>query len=408
MSIPTLHKDFFDFLALHSHDDTHRLRLKAKELTQRYPAVPVDFALMQMECRKKYTAKFPVFLSNGATLFPTSLSAEQATAEPVARLHASLYGGNTLVDMTAGLGIDVMNMASGFAHALAFDLDPLKAAILRHNLKALGIDNIEVHSGDSVKWFENEQHTDKYSVVFSDPARRDASNQRVYGLSDCMPDMTLNAGKILDFTERLVIKASPMLDISRTVSELPSVKSIRCISLEGECKEILVECRQGDSALVVEAIDIDKNGEVNYTFSTSGIQEAEPVPMATYETLTEGNWLYEPGAAVMKTSPWGALARKFPGIRKLAHDSHLFVAERHFKDFPGRVLKITSMPSHKELKALKGQHLNIVSRNHPDSPETIRRRLGIKEGKDDFLYASRLGSKPVFICARRMKKDSPQ
>ncbi|MDE6007780.1 MAG: hypothetical protein K2G90_01065, partial [Muribaculaceae bacterium] len=122
------------------------------------------------------------------------------------------------------------------------------------------------------------------------------------------------------------------------------------------------------------------------------------------QDIHSSHYLYEPNAAVMKLSPWKVLSCKFPNLKKLAPDSHIFISADLYDDFPGRIMRIEKEINKKDRNSLKGIPINIVSRNYPLSADSLRKDIGAKEGQDDFLYASRLGKKPVLLKCTRVQK----
>lgn len=392
--------DFFRFVRENADTDptTLRLRLHGKNLP-----FDSDFAILQIECRRKCRKKIPRFLMYEKFLFPSATASEQASHEAVALFHSSLAGpGDSVIDMTAGLGIDAMTLA-GEAHTVtACEKDELKARILKMNIATMNIRNMEVVNADSIQWLA--ECGAKADIIFIDPARRDSDNRRVYDLRDCQPDILSCIDLLVSRCGRLIVKASPLLDITKTLSDLPQTSAIRAVSVNGECKEVLVEaqgCMDSHAELLMEAINLHENGEIISRLSFRKGEEAD----ATYADMADlapGSWLYEPDASVMKLSPWGVIAKKFPGIRKLDISSHLFVADRLMPDFPGRVTQITAIPDRHDLKRMKGEHANVVMRNYPLKAEDLRKRLHLKEGKDRFVYGTRIQGQPVIIDSRRL------
>lgn len=199
--------------------------------------------------------------------------------------------------------------------------------------------NIRVINSDSVKFLLSES-TESFDTVFIDPARRDSSNERVYNFHDCQPDILNLQKKILSADKRLLIKGSPLLDITQTLSDFPSATAIRSVCVEGECKEILVEAENGGCLQLLEAINLDKTGRMIYDFRYSPSEESAEVVYADYEDIKKGSYLYEPDAGIMKLAPWNIISSRFMGLKKLGKSTHLFVSESFHNIFPGRILKI--------------------------------------------------------------------
>lgn len=391
--------EFFEFVAQNINCDPSSLRLK---YAGKEGGVDYSLAIDQVECRRKCRTKLSSFLRHTGFLFPSTLAAEQASHQGVARYHVTLVGrGFSVVDMTAGLGIDALTISKEACSVTAIELDPLKAEVLRHNASILGVDNMTTVCGDSIGIIERRNKV--ADVIFIDPARRGASNSRVYNLRECQPDIIRHLDTILSKCGRLFLKASPLLDVSQTLSDLHSVAAVRAVSVNGECKELLIEMGKQENTkdcVNFEAVNLDNEGRLIslFSFNRSGDDDIE-IRYATIEDITPGSWLYEPDASVMKLAPWKELSQRYPSLHKLAPSSHLFVSPDLFPDFPGRVLRVDSVIEKRHRKTLKGLPVNIVSRNYPVSSEELRKTLGVKEGSERFLYATRLGKTPILISA---------
>lgn len=439
-----LNADLYDFINRHLDDNIQSL-----SLSYHGKSLPFDleFALIQISARKKCNSKLAHFISNPLFIFPTSVAAEQSSHEAVAAFHSCLIHKDDMVlDMTAGLGIDAMSMAKNCSHLIACELDPLKALILKHNSMIFDIDNLEIINTDSVEYIHDTH--ENFDVIFIDPARRDNNNSRVYNLHDCLPDVTKLQELLINKGQRVLIKASPLLDITQTLKDIHRATAVRAISVNGECKEVLIEIdkrNNGDCTLLCEAIDMKASGEITSRFSyicrneennaqaknmsipnknngiiapvnehgviptDNGKVSNESLPhhipyFASCEDIREDMWLYEPNASVMKLAPWNEIYSRWPKIKKLDKSSHLFISERLIEDFPGRILKIETLIDKKKRRDLKGEKLNVVSRNYPASPEELRKELKLKEGKDRFLYATRISGRTILLLANRHRQ----
>lgn len=407
-------KALFDFIQEHAGDDPASLLLRYSGKTE----VPLHFAVEQLECRKRYRQKIGRFIENPYFLFPTKVAGEQASHQAVARYHATLVSKDTLkiADLTAGLGIDAMTMAETHSEAqvTAIELDEWKVRILRHNAEALGIKNLSVIHADSMEWVKE---TDILDVAFIDPHRRDSKGGRVYALSDCVPDICEHRKILLNRTRRLIIKASPMLDVVQTLREIPEAISIRAVCFKGECKEILVEAERGGSLRYMEAVDLNQEGVISCVRIPCGAPQNHPTAgveaTATSQSMekVKGNpmtieadgYLYIPNAGIMKLAPWEHLKRQYPSLQKISDNTHVWYGEQLIQEFPGEKYRIISSLDSKALKRLKGAKLNVISRNHPDAAEAITSRLKLKSSDTDYLIAIRSkDGKPAIYRAERI------
>lgn len=399
MDFQTPSESFFKYIADNIRHVPAQLRLKAHGRNLDFDS---DFAITQIECRQRGNHKLPRFMALGKSLFPSLLAYEQASHEAVADFHASLITrGSRLLDMTSGLGIDSLAFANHGCSVTACETDSLKAGLLAYNASLRGLGNrLSVVNADSTKVVDE---ADKgWDVIFADPARRSETDRRLYNLHDCSPDVLANLDILLSKCSMLLIKASPLLDITRTLLDIPSTRAIRTVSVAGECKETLVEAVPDGSLQLIEAIDLSPSGGINYRFSFLPDTVSKKPLYASSDDIAEGNYLYEPGAAVMKLAPWGELTDRYKGLKKLGESSHLFTAPLLFSSFPGRIIKIGAALDKKSRKTLKGSPANVVVRNYPVSADELRKKLGATEGKDEFIYATRLGNLPVMLYGERV------
>lgn len=382
------------WIALHEKEDTARLLL-------RHHGEPgVTQAVTQIECRKKAASKLPRLLENPAFMFPHTLSAEQCTSEALAEFHASLAGeGKEILDMTAGLGVDAMTMARN-NRITAIDITAEAAAALRHNAEILGLDKLTAICADSVTWLK--ENDKRFDVIFIDPARRSSSGGRVKALADCEPDVTRHLQNMLAKAPMIIIKASPMLDISGTIEELNRsaaseghVSALYAVGTPRECKEIVGIIRRGAPAGkgCIAAITILKDGTIVETKATD--RYTRPVGGAP----EPGMWLYEPYPSVMK------LGNRIPidNVQKLDPNTNLYISETLQNDFPGLAMKIERVEkfNDKNIREI-GKTIteaNIATRNFIISAPELAKRLKIKEGGEKKIYGARAAGKLVMIVA---------
>lgn len=388
-----------DFVSEHAAADPYLLKLKLRPENYDFD---LDFALLQIAARQKTRQKLASFISNPGFIFPDALSAEQASHQAVAHYHSlSVTEGSTLLDMSAGLGIDAMAAALAGASVTAVEINPDKAEALAYNARMLNLRDFKVVCDDSVRFLEN--LPGRFDIIYIDPARRDASHRRLYNFHDCSPDVIALAPLLLQKAHKIVIKGSPMLDITESLHDFHNIHSIKAIGVKGECKEILLQLSLSDSLgeeIQAEAINLDNEGNIISSFSTllSRTKRKEPnlMPLITEEEIEPGHYLMEPSPMVMKLSPWRKLCEKFKA-RQLSPSSHLFLSEHYPGAFPGRVTRIERIIKKSDRKSLAQLPATVVSRNHPLSADEIRKSLKLREGDQNFIYASRIGAKPLMI-----------
>lgn len=392
-----LGEDFFNFVESHRHDDTSTLRLK---YTGRVTTFPLDLALTQIEARRKAASKLAPFFKDARFLVPSVLSTEQASDWRVARHHASDVTGLRVLDLTAGLGVDVMSMAMGGAEVTAVEIEEEKCDVLRYNTALAGLSVTVLHgdANDIVKSLP----PDSFDIIYIDPARRDSAGRRTYAFSDCRPDVNSLLPFMLTVAPKVIIKASPLLDITAIIGELPGIEAIEVVSVRGEVKELLITVGRNQSADSqkpdVKITMIDSEGEFSgLTLHMDDLGTGEVI--YADEDIRPGMWLCEPDAAIMKCAPWGILSNRFHGLKKISRDTHLFLSEDYPEGFPGRIVRINCIPDKRQLKLLAGKHINVSTRNFPGGTDALRKRLRLIDGGEDFIYGFRSANgRPVIAC----------
>lgn len=428
-------EEYLEFIKNHEHSDVNALRLQYHGKSMPFS---VDDACMQIEMRRKTAGKLPWFLHNPGFRFGTAQSAEQATNQNIALFHAFLIGRNRRVlDMTAGLGIDAMTIALRGNHVTAYELQTERVEALRHNADILGIDDLSVVQGDSVRHLQ--QSEEHYDWIFVDPARRDKGNNRCFLLQDSLPDVVSHQDLLLAHADNVLIKASPLLDITQTLRDFSNVRSIIILSYKNEVKEVLIHLSPGHAApgpaapgpasLVSSSplsFSAEPEGEVkslsspliraiDLADSTSAFPDGEPairfqfhtgcapqtaISYASSEAIAPGMYLYEAGSAMRKLQCASQICARYTDIKSLAKDSGLFVSENLHADFPGRICTVKAILSAKQLKALKDCRCRIVSSCYPMSAADLRKKFRLKEGEDMTLYATttRDGSRMMILA----------
>lgn len=386
----------YAFVAEHLNDDIARLFFAYKS---RDIGIDIREAVTQIECRRKTSAKLPHFNAFKRFYYPSLLAAEQSSNEAVAAYHAFLVPcGAVVADLTAGLGIDAMTIARKAVHADMYELNPVTNSALRHNCGVLGLTNTTVlMPGDSIEMLAASGR--EYDVIFIDPARRDAGNNRTYALQDCSPDVTANLPLLLRHCNRLMIKASPMLDITQTARELPGVAEIHVVAWRGECKEVLAIVDRSIEAKLPKLFAVNIDAEGKAAVYEASLTATKPVGDAP--APAPGMYLYEPNAAVMKLGRYADLTVRFPELLKCSANTEVYLSGTLYSDFPGRVMTVSDVAAlnDKRLRALAGTKSNVVCRNFPMSAAALKKRLKLTDGGDTFTYGITVGSKHLILRA---------
>lgn len=340
--------------------------------------------ILQDECRRRVSKKLAATLLLAPTFrFPTSLSAEQASADEVAEFHASLVPeGKRVVDLTSGLGIDAFHIARKSQSVTAVEIDSVVAQAIQHNAEALGLTNIIVDNADCREWIA-QQCPDGYDLAFIDPARRAVDGSRLYSLKQCNPDVVELLPFISCIANRLLIKASPMLDILQSLRELADVTDVYAVGTKTECKELLFDITFGSRCEPqVHAVTLGVAGDETIVTKTER-------PCNFAESVMPGDSIGEPWPAVMKIQPRGMLS----GIQ-LHPATFLFISPE--ENFPGNIYEVTRVEpfssSNIRRLAKEGIIASVATRNFPVSADELRKRLKARESSDSRLIATTLAS----------------
>lgn len=377
--VTELSENIIKWIEEHRDCDTNKLRLSCRK---KEDASVFEFAIMQIECRKKASKKLNYTLQSPNFIFPTNLSAEQCTSDELAEFHATLIDeGETILDMTAGLGIDAFHLAQKAKHVTAIDLNEDVAQALSINAMALNIDNFTAINADSVDYLKN--NSEHFDTIFIDPARRGDGGKRLFALADCQPNVVELLDIIKQHCDKLIVKASPMLDATQVLRELPNCSDLYAIGTRQECKELVAVIDFKKPKYTPTLHCITGGNEFSYT------QTIESNSIIKYGNISEEMFLYEPHPAVMKMQPIKTLSERFNTI-KLHQNTHIYVSAKIITDFPGDCYKINKIYpfSSRIIKNVAKDYprANIAVRNFIMSADELRKRLKIKDDNKYRLY----------------------
>ena len=450
-----------DFIRQHQDDDVRQLAF----LGSKYPEVDMPFALDQIRGRKMARVKLPRWASLEGIIYPPHISMEQCSSESTALYKAELAARlldlpasssgiemkaeNEIefVDLTGGFGVDFSYIAARLGvKSMYVERQAHLCEAAKENFGRLGLKNAIVKNGDGIEVLhsflpkkDDAASTDDslgiiydqplsllktklgLKLIFIDPARRDDAGNKVVSLKDCTPDVTVLQEEMLSKADYVIIKLSPMLDWHRAISELSHVREVHIISVNNECKELLLvlSARNMGGKVGSNSFPVRNDGSVLPSAEDSGhIEDAadagnlriycindiqsfvcdememeESSVRIAQPVLEEMQYLYEPNASLMKAGCFSVLSERY-GARMLSKNSHLFVSRDLIAAFPGRSFRIIAISSFnkKELKRhLSGiTKANIATRNFPLSVAELRKRLKLKDGGETYIFATTL------------------
>lgn len=379
------------FIEAHAEDNVQVLALQAA----RYPKVSMGFAITQIAARQTARTKLPSWWKVDGIRYPHHLSMEQCSSEVTARYKATLIPEKlkkgALTDLSGGFGVDFACMAEGFSEATYVERQEELCALASHNLPLLGLPHAQVVNADSAKHLSNMPHQ---TVIFIDPARRDLKGRKTVLISDCEPNITLLHEQLLQKAERVIVKLSPMLDISQALEQLPHVSEVHVVSVGNECKElVLVMEASADSANAhIICINLPTTTPEVWPSAFRFTRQEEEKAACTIAPEIK-SYLYEPSSVMMKAGAFRTIASQY-GVEKLHPNSHLYTSDLLVEDFPGRRFQVITHGgfSKREIRILLSsvKKANLTVRNFPNSVADLRKRLKLAEGGDDYLFATTL------------------
>lgn len=374
-----------EFILRHETDSTAELMLHR----DRWPSIDMQVAVRCIQGRAKARNKLPVWYAEPGLLYPQSLSLEQCSSQATALYKQRfVLSVDRVADLTGGLGVDSWSLSQPAASVDYFERSEELCACARHNFVALGRDNITVHYAETTPEMLSRIPSDTYSLIYLDPARRGRDGGRVYSLRDCEPDITALRPELLRIAPRILLKASPMADISVLLSQLPEAAEVHILSSDNECKEVLVLMLR-DNSLPAEEIPIvaadlqsgDNSGEGTEEFHFTLREEREAVADMVAPSEISG-FLFEPSPALLKSGAFKLPAVRF-GLKKISASTHFYIGHAPVELFPGKFRRILEvLPFHKAaIRDFRKKYpaCSVTARNFPMTSEELRRRLGTAE-----------------------------
>tara|TARA_R110001592_G_scaffold29350_9_gene106614 strand:- start:33846 stop:35069 length:1224 start_codon:yes stop_codon:yes gene_type:complete len=393
-----LDPDIQDFIHAHASDDVKQLALKkAPDLNW-----PYSLILDQIRVRQKAKTKSHDLYETDSFIFPFNETYEQASSSPCARYKERLVSGQTFVDLTAGSGADSFHIAQGFASSVLVERDAHSAELLTHNAQALQASGwldgqISVHHGDACDYVRDMAAVD---AVFIDPQRRENGRRALYDFSACSPDIMDLLPVLKTKAKKILVKASPFLDIGHATAQLQMVVQVHVVQWQNECKEVLylLDCDSGGQDIDPEitAVDLDDEGRAVKSFSYFTAREKD----AVISCAMPQKYIFEPGPAFQKAGGFKTMAAQY-GVSKLHPNSQLYTAQSPRENFPGKCYEVVGLYPVKA-KDLPVDKADLAVRNFPASVKELRKKLKLRDGGAHRIFATTLcdDSKKLILCLK--------
>ena len=439
-----------DFIQEHMNDDTAELLLAARK----YLGIDVPFAVEQIEARRRLKGKLPEWYGNADLIMGGRVPAEQCSSEQTARYKRSIIEGQSLCDMTGGMGVDFWYMSEGMERAIYTERSEWLCEVAKHNFQMLqtlpsqqtlpspslqGGGSISANRGGNGETDEQGNHSlpvgrvrggsavrgvsvrcgdgrklpiPSVDVIYLDPARRAGDGSRVYAMEECEPNIVEWQDELLAHAQMVLVKLSPMVDLTDVMRKLRGVTEVHVVAVKNECKEVLVKQAYalGDfsHAECVTMHCVDFVGEKVIHYTTKFPDEMDVLVSAGGVK----HYLYEPDVTLMKAQAFGSLCHRF-NVRQLDIGTHLMTSDEFIPDFPGRIFEVEEkIPfSSKVLKGLKKaiSQANIATRNFMLTADELRKKTGIKDGGEVYLFGAKVKDvgQMLLKCRKKVVTSHP-
>ena len=380
MKTEILNKEVQNYINANLETDLHSLLLKKSPFSE----VSMQEMVQQIKGKKVAHRKFP-FLLKENIVFPPNLNLEQASSQSTAEFKADNLNGKKFLDLTCGFGIDAYFLSQNFEEITLVEKNPELLDLVKHNWKILNKKATFVN--------ENLEHflaknSERFDVIYLDPARRDSEKNKKFLLEDLSPNLLEIQDQLLEISSQIIIKLSPLIDISYLISVLKNVAKIQIIAVRNEVKELIVfleKARKGDD-VEISCINLESD-DAEFAFQ---FKEEKTAVSAFSEPQ---QFLYIPNNAVLKSGAFNLISQFFNG-KKLHPNTHFYTSDKRIERFPGRVLEINMIDS-KHIR--KGEKYNIISKNYPLSPDEIKKKYKILDGGNCYLIFTQTQNRKIIL-----------
>ena len=380
MKTEILNKEVQNYINANLETDLHSLLLKKSPFSE----VSMQEMVQQIKGKKVAHRKFP-FLLKENIVFPPNLNLEQASSQSTAEFKADNLNGKKFLDLTCGFGIDAYFLSQNFGEITLVEKNPELLDLVKHNWKILNKTATFVN--------ENLEHflaknSESFDVIYLDPARRDSEKNKKFLLEDLSPNLLEIQDQLLEISSQIIIKLSPLIDISYLISVLKNVAKIQIIAVRNEVKELIVfleKARKGDD-VEISCINLESD-DAEFAFQ---FKEEKTAVSAFSEPQ---QFLYIPNNAVLKSGAFNLVSQFFNG-KKLHPNTHFYTSDKRIERFPGRILEINMIDS-KHIR--KGEKYNIISKNYPLSPDEIKKKYKILDGGNCYLIFTQTQNRKIIL-----------
>jgi len=364
-----------------------------------FKGVSTQELAQQIESKRKCKSKLPTWFFADNIYYPPKIHIEQTSSETAADYKAQLLSGDSILDITGGLGVDCYYFSNTFKKVIHCEINEELSKIATHNFKCLNRSGIKTISENGLAFLGSSHQ--KFEWIYADPSRRHDTKGKVFFLRDCLPNIPEHIDAIFENTKYLAVKTSPLLDITAGIEELKFVKAIHIISIYNEVKELLWLLQKDDQDdIEINTINITKQNTEHFHFNNNEEHESKA---EFSEPLT---YLYEPNSAVLKAGAFKLISQKL-GVFKLHQHSHLYTSNA-LLEFPGRRFQIDWIMDYnkKKFKKTRTPKANVTTRNFSESVQQIRKKLNIKEGGSTYLFfTTNLNNQRIILKCSKIENE---
>ncbi len=386
-----LHTDVQEFISCNLNSDITSILLKKPFFSHISNKEIAEQILAKQKCQKK----LPTWYNAPNIYFPHKLNVEQTSSEETATYKSELVDGKRVLDLTGGLGVDSYFFSKKADTVIHCEINDELSDIAAHNFQVLGAGNVRSLSCDGLAYVK--AMPDSFDWIYVDPSRRNDLKGKVFQLADCLPNVPEHLDLLFGKANHILIKTSPLLDLSIGINELKFVKEIHIVAVHNEVKELLWILQSGFTGDVqIKTINSIKGQRQYFNFPI--LDEKMAVP--TYSPPQK--YLYEPNASILKSGAFKTIGNTY-GLFKLHEHTHLYTSERHI-EFPGRSFKIENVYPYKDIgfKKTSLTKANVTARNFPQTVSQIRKKHKIEDGGTIYLFFCKTtdGLLTVIKCSR--------
>jgi len=349
----------------------------------------------QILAKNKCEKKLPTWFTTKNIYYPNKLNIEQTSSEITAKYKANLVSGNSLADITGGFGVDSYYFSQKVKNVTHCEINEDLSKIVSYNLKQLSAKNVATIAGNGLEYLKNKNT--KFDWIYADPSRRNDIKNKVFLLKDCLPNIPENLDFLFQFSNNILLKVSPILDIKSAINELNFVKEIHIVSVENEVKELLIVLEKNrQQSTDIKTINFNKTNTQHFNYTLN---------KESFATFSEPKkYIYEPNAAILKSGAFNQVSDYFK-IDKLQQHSHLYTSD-NLMVFPGRRFKLTHVISYNKkelLKLIPNKKANITTRNFPETVAQIRKKTKLKEGGKTYLFfTTNFNNKHIILICEKV------